>query len=283
MFLVRVCLMGMLSVSVWAQITTRGALRPVHMDAGCDKAGVLRFIVENNPIPAASVAAPVFIRFTLAGDARLCQTLVWSHPSQSEQAYFAPIYMRLSTLGHRTEATMIAPPDSLAVVRWKQGERSIWLRVNTPTDAWMLIDGMPATPNARHPVYFYMGYPAGSFSSFGLEPIPAANRSATSRASVPTSVQDIQPLLFCMDMALTNLVENQAFNLQMLVLSGLAAHGASSPVDAEIAVDIPMGTALDSIAPSTQIGRVADPRRLVALRADSGVGLWVIPVVAWFG
>lgn len=52
---------------------------------------------------------------------------------------------------------MIAPSDTLQIVRWRPGEDEIWMRVPYPCDEWLAREGEPVLPSEDHPVRFVLG------------------------------------------------------------------------------------------------------------------------------
>ena len=116
----------------------------------CERAGSFKVFFSDQLFPNASPSSPVYLRLRLSNQAVLCQTLV--DPAASE-----PIYLALSLL-FPTGGTVVAPGDSLAVVRWKAGEEAVWLKIIRPTTDW--VSGGQSFPN--------MGTASGNLVSFSL-------------------------------------------------------------------------------------------------------------------
>jgi len=113
----------------------------------------LMFTVDGNDFSAASPGAPIYLKLSLPGNIVLGNTLVT--PSLSD---FHPVYIPLSHDGTIFEGVSFdASPEILSVVRWVQGEREIWLKIQTSSSQWLMIDGSMSSPSPTHPVVFHLG------------------------------------------------------------------------------------------------------------------------------
>jgi hypothetical protein len=143
------------------------------------RASSLMFSVDGNDFSAASSGTPVYLKLSLPGDIVLGNTLVT--PSVSD---FQPIYLPLSHNGAVFEGVSFqASPETLSVVRWVQGEREIWLKIQTSSSQWLLVDGSTASPTPEHPAVFHLGLDSweynldyGSLFQVGQANMPYASR-----------------------------------------------------------------------------------------------------------
>ena len=148
-----------------------------------ETAGWLSMILDGQDFSTASRESPIFIRMRLLGDVRLSETLVDFHHLADERNN-VPIYLALRVLSRDDQVRMVAPPDTLSIIRWIAGERDIWLRVRYSSNQWLSLDGQPVQPGARHQVVWGFGDTArASYQtnkvpwSQGMANLPANTRS----------------------------------------------------------------------------------------------------------
>lgn len=120
-------------------IELRTTIDFLAVQTSCEKTGIVEFVSFPDRFPAASPASPLYIRLEVDKEARLCNTLVWSHPSNQGAVTFDPIYlpMRIASSACGGNANLIAEYDTVSIVRWKKGERYIWLKIQRPASSWV--------------------------------------------------------------------------------------------------------------------------------------------------
>ncbi|CAM2007478.1 hypothetical protein [Acanthopleuribacter pedis] len=127
-------------------------VRDVFEDGTCERTGQMRFRIEGDVFPGAAENRPQYLRLRLSGGAVLCETRVDTVANQGQ-----PISLALRVLENpEVHAELVAPPDTLQIVRWKANENEIWLKVTTPTSRWIRVNNSTSSPNTRDVVEFVL-------------------------------------------------------------------------------------------------------------------------------
>lgn len=121
-------------------------------------AGLVRWNIEDNLFPHASPENPNWLALQLQDGLRLGRTLVdLDRPDLGRE--HRPIY--LSIQRYVDDGTrVVAPADTLSIVRWVEGERTIWIRVNHPTTQWLDVGGTLSAPAPTLQVEVVLGQSA---------------------------------------------------------------------------------------------------------------------------
>ncbi|CAM2066608.1 hypothetical protein SCOR_14615 [Sulfidibacter corallicola] len=192
-------------------IELRTTVNPVYVRGTCEQAGIIFFSVTGDDFARASTSAPVYIRLTLDHNAKLCKTLVWSHSSNINSHTFNPIYLPLyleAGQGAVTD-TVAAPDATLSVVRWKAGEASIWLKVQSSSSDWIDTGGGTESPTPNQRISFVIGVPASEswerhsdMFTDGRANLPFATRDLDAGSN---DFLDAVSTLICTDLSNSNL------------------------------------------------------------------------------
>jgi len=138
--------------SLFANVDLRTNIRDIYYRGTCEEAGSITMSVNGDDFSEASTAQPVFVRVRLDQGATLCQTLVNNrNDAPNVLTNNVPIYlaMRIESSLSASSVGIVAPGDTISIVRWKAGESDIWLRVSTPSDQWVFLTngGLQAPDN----------------------------------------------------------------------------------------------------------------------------------------
>lgn len=127
-------------------------VRDVFEDGICELTGQMRFRISGDVFPNATAEEPAYVRLRLSGGAVLCETLVDTQANNGSPIYLA---LRVLPVPH-VDVQVVAPPDTLEIVRWKRGENEIWLKVTTETSRWIRYRESIGPPNTRDIVEFVL-------------------------------------------------------------------------------------------------------------------------------
>ncbi len=136
-------------------------IRDIAVDHNNQATGTINFSVDSDDFADVTPQDPAYLRLRLDKGATLADSRVL--PGPSHQA----IYLPLAIPDDAFHYSVAAAADSLAVVRWVAGEHDLWLKISTPTSAWLrnLQTGELEAPNADTPVSFTIGVSAGRSSA----------------------------------------------------------------------------------------------------------------------
>jgi hypothetical protein len=241
MLLVRLCLLNaLIQVAGFATVDFRSSVREVFVRSNAQQAGTVEVVVNADDFQRATPENPVYMRLSLDKGAVLCNTLVWTSSDNPNPQTQLPIYLPIS-FENREDGVTIDPTafDAVSIVRWKAGERIIWLKVTRSLND--LVIGSPV--NDQNRVRFGFGFSARDHWARNSE------RFAQGLASLPGTIRGLQDpysvtethsvsTLICLDYTNSNLAgspfnpETQTINW----LGYLALDGATTGVDGPDAV-----------------------------------------------
>ena len=168
--LVFLCLTSM----AFADIESSTFLTRVSVPGENQRAGNIALFIDSNEFPRATSRKPVHIRIGLEEGVTLSETLV----GPRDPAIFLP--MRV----FGADALMVAPANAISIVRWREGESAIWLRISAATDTWLEVDGSVEAPSPDNKVLVILGEDAATsrdlFEDYFLD----------GTANLPASQQD---------------------------------------------------------------------------------------------
>lgn len=148
-------LIGLLvdGLPIWGGVLLNGIPREMTPNGVCETAGNLNLTVGDDLFFMASPENPVYLRLALPSDTYLCQTLV--DPAQPD-----PVLLAISLENPNSSLNVVAPADTLSIVRWKAGESEIWLKVKHPSTTWLSNGLTLLPPNEIDTVKFGLGVDA---------------------------------------------------------------------------------------------------------------------------
>lgn len=135
--IILVALTGTTTHAFYSDVTTN--MTTVNHRGTCESVGLWNLTFNQDSFAAASPSDPLYIRIIFDKGATLCQTLVWDNDANPDNGTRDPIQIPISVLveGSQPDLQVVAPSDSVAIVRWKAGENQIWLRVSQASTNWL--------------------------------------------------------------------------------------------------------------------------------------------------
>lgn len=141
-----------LGPSVFANIDLRTNIEELTINSPHEIAGTILFSANGGDLSQASPDNQHFIRVRFAHMAVLAETLVDFDDGDSHKHH--PILVPLVC----TSAPIVAPIDTVSIVRWVKGESEFWIRVNHSSDQWLRNEeGELFGPDLDHPVSWSIG------------------------------------------------------------------------------------------------------------------------------
>ena len=144
---------------VLADIGYSTSITDVYFKGDSERTGSVTMTLYSDIFPEGGADAPYFLRLTLDHQARLSKTLV---EQGADHAFNTPIYLAL----HMDNATgesfrLVAPPETVSIVRWVAGENAIWLQVASGAANWIEdVAGNPVPPGDELTARFMWENPA---------------------------------------------------------------------------------------------------------------------------
>jgi len=136
-----------------AQVEVSTSIR--YMSVGTDQlAGELTMQLRDDVFSDARPWNPVYVRLALEDEVTLSETRATGWGDE--------IYLPIRVTG--VGATISAPALTLSILRWKEGESSIWLRVSVPTSTWVTVDGAHQAPSDEYPVQIAIGQTVSAYN-----------------------------------------------------------------------------------------------------------------------
>lgn len=146
------------SLSVFADINMSTTIAPMGVRATCEQSGSIDFRVTSDDFYDVSEENPAYIRLRFDHGALLCQTLV------HEPSGLAPIQVPAALeLGSGNEGdTINIPAGAVSIVRWKQGEPELWLKITSSSSTWIRSGQDLVAPSPERPIRFSIGIDAAT-------------------------------------------------------------------------------------------------------------------------
>lgn len=142
----------------------------IGKNAACAPAGSATLSFNSIAIPSADIESPLYFQLELASGARLCETRV--DPLNGG----APINLAIGLSEDTARWAMEAPADAIQIVRWRAGERAVWLRIQSTPMQWLFPIGEPDRPYEEVRFFVQVGVDAAT-SQERMAPLFAANRA----------------------------------------------------------------------------------------------------------
>lgn len=146
LFLWSVCCLGTVKIHT----TSRGIV-----EAGLgERAGTIRFELNGGDFFTASTCTPLFMRVRLDKGVAFAETLV---DIRSPETAHVPINL-VCVVDGQPGVTLGIEPDAIQIVRWREGETELWIRINSVL--WVREDGQNRYPDEKNTVSFQIGISA---------------------------------------------------------------------------------------------------------------------------
>lgn len=144
-----------------------------------EQGGDVTLTVSGNDFSTASPDQPIYIQFRTLSGVVNADTLV--DLSSDLEPISRPVYLAMRLIS-ADNLKVVAPPETVSIVRWVKGEDAIWLRVQTSSDTWLMDEqGMTLSPSDVHRVAWTFGIDARSSSIFSepVDNLPFNTRNRT--------------------------------------------------------------------------------------------------------
>ncbi|CAM2068532.1 hypothetical protein SCOR_24385 [Sulfidibacter corallicola] len=133
-----------------SSVDIRTTVTDVFVGGACEQAGLLLAQIRDDAFAPASTENPIYIAMTLDHGATLCRTRV---APGSSPIHLAIAFEETPPRG----VTLAAASDAVSVVRWVEGERTIYLKVQQSTSEWIDYQGALGAPSDSFRVRFGLG------------------------------------------------------------------------------------------------------------------------------
>jgi len=202
-------LVWLMTARSFAGVYYLASINDVQVGGAHQLAGSFGVSHGSNDFDAASPETPIYMEYYFGKNSVLAHTLV--DLTSSDSTVNAPIYLPLAfDYGLNTEdLTIAAPPETISIVRWVQGENTIWIRIQASTSTWVRFsnDALgPPTKDVR--VYWIMGVSARAYAE-ALDGV-SANLPFASRnpSASPDDAHEAVSTLFCLDLTQASLASS---------------------------------------------------------------------------
>ena len=176
-----------IGASAMADIELSTSITDVDYRGSREVTGSITMRVNDNDFGGITTETPAFIRITLDKNARLADTLV--DLTSEDVSINDPILLAMFLSTGTPGLVLDAAPDSVSIVRWVAGERSIWIRVQTSSSEWILDEGVARAPDGDNKVGWNLGLD-GNASAQSMASVDLSHRNLdfNSRNDNPVSV-----------------------------------------------------------------------------------------------
>lgn len=186
-----------LSPLAWS-VDVRTNIAKVYHDGCCERIGSFSLAVSEDAFANASPAHPVYVRFRILRARGWACTLVDQRPNSPSSAD-VPINLTLHLDGDMALNPAL-PANAVQLVRFIEGERDAWLKVNISSGAW-ITDGVTLLPPDYHnTVTLSVGLgayasvrPDGSTPTQGNEYADGSGLASTAMYANYTNTPDFNP------------------------------------------------------------------------------------------
>ena len=126
----------LLAVTALADFEISDSINDVYYRGAHELVGSTTMRLQGNDLGGISPEQPGYIRVAFDHQAVLADTRV--DLASADGAVNQPIYLAVYTNSQNPNITVAAPADTVAIVRWVAGENAFWIRVNHPSDQWLM-------------------------------------------------------------------------------------------------------------------------------------------------
>ena len=143
---------------MFASVQLDTSINDVFNRGSNELAGSITWTVTGDDFREASTEEPIFIRVTPDHNSFLAETLV--HQTSSNPVIATPINLAMALDGGLGSVQMAALPNAVSIVRWVEGESSLWIRVQQTSDQWLSAGGPLVGPSEDLAVSWTIGVSA---------------------------------------------------------------------------------------------------------------------------
>lgn len=192
-------------------VTMNTAINDVYHRGLSELTGSIVFEVTDDAFDEIAPGEPIYIAMAFEKNAVLATTLV--DQSSSDPNISQPVHLPLRLDG-QMNASMVADPTAVSIVRWVAGEGRFWLRVSQSSDEWLDVGGVVQGPSVDNEVSWMVGVSA-FISDISNEQDAAVNNSnlpfstRSSTAQEGDFAQSISTVL-CVDLSSSTLTADNS-------------------------------------------------------------------------
>lgn len=144
--------------SILADNILQSSINDIWNIGDAELTGSITVTIDGDDYSGATPESPIYVRLQPGSGSKLADTLVLETLPPTDYRS-APINLALS--GNLTEGVhLVAPEDTVSIVRWVVAEGSIWLRIQHDTATWLRQDDANRAPDAENRVSFTFGISA---------------------------------------------------------------------------------------------------------------------------
>lgn len=193
---------------MFASVQLDTSINDVFNRGSNELAGSITWTVTGDDFREASTEEPIFIRVTPDHNSFLAETLV--HQTSSDPVISAPINLAMALDGGNGLVNMAALPSAVSIVRWVEGESSLWIQVQQTSDQWLNAGGPLTGPTEDLKVSWTIGVSARLSDEDNEEGAAAddSNLPFNTRADDADEgdYEDATSTLICVDLRSSNLL-----------------------------------------------------------------------------
>jgi len=193
---------------IFADVKLDTSISDVYNRGTNELTGSISWTVTDDDFRDASTDEPIFIRVTPDHNSSLAETLV--RQSSSDPVQQLPIHLAMRLDGGNGFTQMAALPDAISIVRWVEGESSLWIRVQQTSDQWLTNAGGLLGPSRDLEVAWTIGISARTSDTRNID------GAAANGSNLPFNTRDISAgegdfedatsTLICVDLSASNLL-----------------------------------------------------------------------------
>jgi len=197
------------SLLIWslaglAHIQYGNSVNQVYYKGPHEQGGFFSISATADDFPNASPETPIFVEIVLDNNALLAHTLV--DQTNQDPNIQGPIFlpMKVDAMDQTSMYEIAAPANTLSIVRWVQGEGSLWLRIQNSSSTWLQNNGSLSAPSANDHVTWGLGFSASfyqtNYSTNSNLPFPTRFPE-----TIPAPIDDAISTPFCLDLSQSSL------------------------------------------------------------------------------
>lgn len=151
-------LFALCAAPMFASVQLDTSINDVFNRGSNELAGSITWNVTGDDFREASTEEPIFIRVTPDHNAFLAETLV--HQTGNVALLQDPILLAMRLDGGNGLVSMAALEEAVSIVRWVEGESSLWIQVQQSSDQWLQAPGGLVGPSVDLEVSWTIGISA---------------------------------------------------------------------------------------------------------------------------
>ncbi len=235
------------------QVDISNSVLDIYYRGESETVGATFMSINGNAFFGASPQSPQFMEFKFRRGEKLARTLV--DLNSQDTNVNQPIYLALFISSQNAE--LVAPTDSLSIVRWAAGESSFWLRIQSDPSNWVSRNGEIGPPDETTTVECWFGTDA-QYIADTLAPLSNREKNLPFHTRNPDQgmeddFENAVSTLMCLDVSTSSLTSSGSdsiveFDPKVYESDAELAPGvysATTPTNTVLAGSLRMGSARD--------------------------------------